>query len=48
MPAGLSSAGLPIGIQYVGPAGGDTDLCRIAAASHGGWGSGSGSLRPPA
>lgn len=48
MPAGLSSAGLPIGIQYVGPAGGDAGLCRIAAASHGGWSSGSGSLRPPA
>jgi len=48
MPAGLSSAGLPIGIQYVGPAGGDADLCRIAAAGHGGWSSGSGSLRPPA
>jgi aspartyl-tRNA(Asn)/glutamyl-tRNA(Gln) amidotransferase subunit A len=48
MPAGLSSAGLPIGIQYVAPAGGDADLCRIAAAGHGGWSGGSGSLRPPA
>jgi aspartyl-tRNA(Asn)/glutamyl-tRNA(Gln) amidotransferase subunit A len=47
MPAGLSSAGLPIGIQYVGPAGGDAGLCRIAAAGHGGWAGGSGSLRPP-
>jgi len=32
----------------VGRAGGDADLCRIAAASHGWWSSGSGSLRPPA
>jgi aspartyl-tRNA(Asn)/glutamyl-tRNA(Gln) amidotransferase subunit A len=48
MPAGLSSAGLPIGVQYVGRGGGDADLCRIAAAGHGGWASGAGSLRPPA
>ncbi len=48
MPAGLSSAGLPIGIQYVARGGDDARLCRIAAASHGGWRSGSGPLRPPA
>jgi aspartyl-tRNA(Asn)/glutamyl-tRNA(Gln) amidotransferase subunit A len=48
MPAGLSSAGLPIGIQYVARGGDDARLCRIAAAGHGGWSGGAGSLRPPA
>jgi aspartyl-tRNA(Asn)/glutamyl-tRNA(Gln) amidotransferase subunit A len=48
MPAGPSGTGLPIGVQYVGRGGGDADLCRIAAASHGGWESGTGALRPPA
>jgi len=45
MPAGLSAAGLPIGVQYVGRGGGDADLCRIAAASHDG--SRAFLLRPP-
>lgn len=47
MPAGLSSAGLPIGVQYVARGGDDAELCRIAAASHGGWVGGTGGLRPP-
>ena len=46
MPAGLSGTGLPIGIQYVAQGGADADLCRLAAASHGGWNGGAGSLRP--
>jgi aspartyl-tRNA(Asn)/glutamyl-tRNA(Gln) amidotransferase subunit A len=48
MPAGLSGVGLPIGVQYVGRGGDDTDLCRIAAAIDGGWGGGAGAPRPPA
>ena len=48
MPAGLSGTGLPIGIQYVAQGGADADLCRLAAASHGGWSGGASAVSPPA
>jgi amidase len=34
MPAGFGEAGLPMGVQLIGPPGGDTVLLRLAQAYH--------------